>query len=88
LRGGVGRRLDIWLVWVVRLRLRGAPVYALDFWVVRIESIERSQLWRRLLDGVGEVRVFAGLGSLEDAQGVVLCVLGLGRDLGVVLLPY
>jgi hypothetical protein len=88
LRGGVGRRLDIWLVWVVRLRLRSALVYALNLGVVRIESIKRRKLWRRLLDGVGEVRVFASLGSLEYAEGVVLCVLGLGRDLGVVLLPY
>jgi hypothetical protein len=43
---------------------------------------------RRFLDGVGEVWVLARLDGLEDAQRVVLCVLGLGRDLGVVLLPY
>jgi hypothetical protein len=85
LRIGVRCRLDVRLIWVLGGRLDDA----LDLWVARIQVRGYTFLLWCVLGGVGEVRVFVCLDGLENAQGVVLCVLGLRSDVWVgVRLPY
>jgi hypothetical protein len=69
------------------LWLRGGLGDALDVWIGGVKQRRGGWLLLLLLHGIGSVGVFASLDGLDDAQGVVLGVLGLGRDLRVVFLP-
>ena len=66
--------------------MRGGLVDALDFWIGGVKQ-RRGGWLLLLLHGVGGVGVFASFDGLDDAQSVVLGVLGLGRDFRVVFLP-
>ena len=67
--------------------MRGGLVDALDIWIGGVKQRRGGWLLLLLLHGVGSVGVLASLDGLDDAQCVVLGVLGLGRDLRVVFLP-
>lgn len=67
--------------------MRGGLVDALDLWIGGVKQRRGGWLLLLLLHGVGSVGVLASLDGLDDAQCVVLGVLGLGRDLRVVFLP-